>query len=148
MNNLKLDSITAWHTLSSESTGNTQLAMRLIDEEYKEVKEAESPAHIAQEAADLIFVCTNLIYQLGYNPTNVVQYITKCNYTKYFNKDDWDKHKSLIKKYCSDNNCQVVNVIDNIYCIKDANGKLKKGPFYKPVDLKEIEKYDLSSKTD
>ena len=140
MTDLNLDTITAWHGVGGK-TGNTRLAMQLVDEEYKEVKEAESPAHIAQEAADLIFVCTNLIYQLGYDPTKVVHYITKCNYSKYFTKENWDNHKSAIKKYCSDNNCKVFKVTEEIYCIKDANGKLKKGPLYESVDLKEIENF-------
>jgi predicted HAD superfamily Cof-like phosphohydrolase len=147
MTDLNLDAITAWHGVGGK-TGNTQLAMQLVDEEYKEVKEAESPAHIAQEAADLIFVCVNLIFQLGYDPTLVTKYITKCNYSKFFSKENWDNHKSAIKKYCNDNNCQVFKVIDDIYCIKDANGKLKKGPFYIPVDLKQIEKYEIPSDTD
>ena len=140
MENLNLDTITAWHGVGGK-TGNTRLAMQLVDEEYLEVKEAESPAHIAQEAADLIFVCVNLIYQLGYDPTLVTKYITKCNYSKYFSKENWDNHKSTIKKYCSDNNCQVFKVMDDIYCIKDANGKLKKGPFYESVELKQIENF-------
>jgi len=147
MTDLNLDAITAWHGVGGK-TGNIRLAMQLVDEEYKEVKEAESPAHIAQEAADLIFVCVNLIFQLGYDPTLVTKYITKCNYSKFFSKENWDNHKSAIKKYCNDNNCQVFKVIDDIYCIKDANGKLKKGPFYIPVDLKQIEKYEIPSDTD
>lgn len=139
MKDFNLDAITAWHGVNGKSS--TQLAFQLIDEEYKEVKEAESPAHIAQEAADLIFVCVNLIFQLGYDPTSVTKYITKCNYSKFFSKENWDNHKSTIKKYCSDNNCQLFKVTEDIYCLKDANGKLKKGPLYEPVDLKQIENF-------
>lgn len=142
-----IGSITAWHHVAGSK--DTTLAIKLIQEEYKEVMEAalsgDDIYHTAQEAADLVFVAINLIYQLGLQPASVIEEITISNYSKFIPKNVYTDRKEEIDNYCSENNFSLEEVElskdTTVYCVKDENGKLKKGMFYKGVDYDKFITY-------
>lgn len=138
------ETITAWHSISNKVVDDKiDTAIRLINEEYKELMEAfyedeSNVPHIMHEAADLIFVLINFMYVHDYIPASVLRAVTMSNYTKFFNKETLDKHREEIEQHCIEKNLTLKEITKDIYCLMDEHSKIKKGIFYKGVNYNDF----------
>lgn len=115
----------------------------LIDEEYKELKEAETLKDALDACGDLLFVVAGHIDNLGFDPVLVLKAVCDSNDSKWcYNEED---AKASVRAYTNDPRYTGIHYqkVNGKYVIRGTvietmTPKILKGIHYKEPDFTEV----------
>lgn len=121
--------------LNNPNKDSIALQLDLIQEEYLEGVEAydkEDRVELLDSAVDMWVVVSGLLQKLevmGYDVEEALKRVTDNNLTKFADMGQLTVQEGFTQTY---------NKKHKMYVLKDSNGKVRKYPWYKPVNLSDL----------